>query len=269
MFWPHQHCLAARLALEARQNPNTKLSRMLGLPVPSSTSPASESLGSHRTLVTLYLNTLLAQVSQHQRDQQEARVARQLDRTASLGGLGGGGALGMEEFGRSVGETARLNHKVGSEGPNSKGKGKQAEGTMGGEVPFIFQPTPIPRSSLTGEENDQDELDKLLTAEQIQQYEAEESVLLKSTQGDLASIKLAESSLLEIAALQSQLAMHLSQQAELTDKLWEESVTVTGKVEEGNVQLKKARERNRESRVWLLFFLMMASGTLVFLDYYT
>lgn len=254
----HALLSTARQTAEARQNPNNTLTRLLGLPVPSSSTPSSESLASHRACITLYLNTLLAHVSEHQRDQQEARVLRQLEKSATLGGLGGGGALGMDEYGRQMAEKARVEHIL-------KGKGKARDEI--GEVPSIYRPI-IPATT-----SDEDPLDGVLestlSAEQIQQFEAEESALLKSTQSDLESLKLAESSLLEISSLQSQLAMHLTQQAELTDKLWEEAVGVTGKVEEGNVQLRKARERNRESRVWLLIFLMMASGTLVFLDYYS
>lgn len=207
----------------------------------------------------MFLNTLLARVSENQRNQQEARVMRQLDRSATLGGLGGGGALGMDEYGQGKAEQARIDHSLG------KGKGK-ASGPIGA-VPSIYRPTPLP-SARPGTDDDPSSIEGVLSAAQIQQFEAEESLLLKSTQGDLASLKLAESSLLEIAALQGQLALHLSQQGELTEKLWEEAVGVTGKVEEGNVQLKKARERNRESRVWILIFLMVASGTLVFLDQY-
>lgn len=167
----------------------------------------------------------------------------------------------MDEYGRAQADKARSEHSMG----RSSGKQPAASTSDIGQVPAMYRPaSPSPRNGA----DDDNSIDSVLSAAQIQQFEAEESLLLKSTQSDLASLKLAESSLLEIAALQSQLALHLSQQGELADKLWEEAVGVTGKVEEGNVQLRKARERNRESRVWLLVFLMMASGTLVFLDHF-
>lgn len=263
----------ARLTADAKQSPNSSLSRFLGLPVPAS-SAASASLASHRSLVTLYLNSLLAQVSDTQRTQQEARVARHLDRTASLGGLGHGGAT-LDSYGRAQADKARASHlshasasgsgyplQSGPSTPDrSKGKGRATDASG---VPDIYRP-----SAPTRDDAPRGPLDTALTAAQVSQFEREESALLKSTESDLASLRLAESSLLEISALQSQLAMHLAQQAELTDKLWEEAVAVSGKVGEGNVQLKKARERNKESRKWLLLFLMMSSGTLLFLDYYT
>ena len=157
-------------------------------------------------------------------------------------------------------EKARLGRVL-----DGKGKGKETE--IGG-VPDIYRPLPV-NSVPNNDEDEQSSIESLLTPAQIQQFETEVSAALISTQSDLASLKQAESSLLEISALQSQLAIHLTQQSELTDKLWEEAVGVVGKVGEGNVELKKARERNRESRVWLLIFLLGASLSLLFLDYYS
>lgn len=166
----------------------------------------------------------------------------------------------MDEFGVKMAAKAKADHAA------NKGKGKE-QGHVG-QVPSIYRPIPATAAEDEGEGEDGAE-PLVLTQDQIQQFEAEESALLKATQGDLESLKLAESSLLEIASLQSQLAMHLTQQSELTDKLWEEAVGVSGRVEEGNVQLKKAKERNRESRVILLIFLLLSSGTIVFLDYFS
>lgn len=115
---------------------------------------------------------------------------------------------------------------------------------------------------------DEDDIDSILTPQQLQQFEEEQSALLKQHQTTLSSIKTAETSLLEISALQSELVVHLTQQSEITSKLWEDSLYVSGRVEEGNKQLVKARERNKEGRLWLLVFLIGASLTLLFLDSY-
>lgn len=238
-------------------------------PIPPITDP----LASHRSCITHYLNSLLAKVSQIQRIQQETRVQRQLDKNSSLGE--GSSSAGMVEFAKKQADKDKIKHSLMS-GIYSKEKSNLTNGnsTKIGEVPSIYRPSPS-TNTLESDPIFEDlhastsHLSSTLTPSQIQQFEAEESILLSSTQADLASLKLAESSLLEISSLQSQLAIHLASQSELTDQLWEEAVGVTGKVEEGNVQLRKARERNRESRVWLLIFLMGASGTLLFLDYYT
>ncbi|GAA5915939.1 hypothetical protein JCM8208_003671 [Rhodotorula glutinis] len=259
----------ARLAAAKRDNPNAGLSRLLGLASSSpSLSPEAEVLADHRAHVTLYLNELLAVVSQRQRDQQEARVRRQLERTQSLGGMGGGGALGMDALGRDMADKAKSERASGRAGKGAS-VDERTGATVGG-VPSMYRPVPIPGENGAGDDDDDDDnpLGSELTAEQVQQFEAEESALLKATQSDLEALKTAESSLLEIASLQSQLAQHLGQQSELTDKLWEEAVTVSGEVERGNKQLKQAKERSRDSRMWLLVFLFGSSFTLLFLDYY-
>lgn len=284
--------------------PTNSLTRFLAPSSSSSSSvysPETDPLAAHRSCITHYLNTLLAKVSQHQRIQQELRVQRQLNKNTSLSssdGYGLGIGNGMDRFGKNEVEKSKNQFNLLG---GVLGKGKMVSSssspsggnsTMIGQVPSIYRPAPLNTSSINGvlasssstfssstleEEEPLEEdlhastshLSSTLSPLQIQQFEAEESALLKSTQIDLISLKLAESSLLEISSLQSQLAIHLAQQSELTDQLWEEAIGVTGKVEEGNVQLRKARERNRESRIWLLIFLIMASVTLLFLDYYT
>ncbi|KAK4057580.1 hypothetical protein OIO90_001225 [Microbotryomycetes sp. JL221] len=267
-----------RVTNVARQNPNTKLTRMLRLQVPGEQSLQQlKAVASHRTYVTLHLNNMLAHVSHLQRQQQELRVQRTLERTATLSSSNSsnkGGITstsGMEELGRKLATKAKRNSKERNQ-------------LLVGQVPSIYKPTTttggVTANDFTFDDDDNNNIDDMLldednvsklelTHEQIQQFEAEESDLLQSTRQDLKSLKLAESSLLEIASLQSQLAVHLNQQAELTDKLWQEAVAVTGSVQDGNTQLKKAKERNRESRIVLLIFLLMSSATLLFLDYYS
>ncbi|GAA6059850.1 hypothetical protein JCM10212_007055 [Sporobolomyces blumeae] len=284
-----------RLSNEKRSLPPAPsgLSKLLGLPHPSSSSSSSsdsEALATHRSLITLYLNELLQTVSTRQRVQQETRVQRQLDKSQSLGGLGGGGALGMDRLGHERAERSQ-GERDSNWGLRGKGRGgDDTEPERVGTVPSIFRPNPTSNRSPfdparsngfdhegsyaddDAEEEEEDGLDHLsreLTQAQIQQFEAEESALLASTESDLSALRTAESSLLEIAALQTQLAVHLSQQSEKTDQLWEDAVFVSGRVDEGNKQLKKAKERGRDSRVWLLVFLFGSSFTLLFLDYYS
>ncbi|GAA5908189.1 Ufe1p [Sporobolomyces salmoneus] len=255
-----------RISNEKRSKPPPSsapsgFSKFFNLPSSSSSSSqldSSTQLASHRSFITLYLNQLLQSVSDQQRSQQEYRVQRQLEKSASLGGFGGGGALGMRELGEKMADEATRDYK---------NHGKKGSRTSE-QFPSIYKPT----NDYDEEEEEEDGLDQLgyeLTAEQIQQFEQEESALLQSTRQDLESLKTAESSLLEISSLQSQLAVHLSQQSELTDQLWNEAIEVGGRVEDGNKQLKKAKERGKDSRKWLLVFLFGSSFTLLFLDYYS
>jgi syntaxin 18 len=235
----------------AAEQPAGRVGRLLGIPLVTST-PASDQLKAHRASIVLYLTNALAAVGHAQQAQQEARVARHMERTGGgAGGLGGLGSLGADAIGAARGEVHLSERKAG----------KQPE------VPALYVPSPLPAGA-DDDDDDEPAIDDLLSPEQVQQFEAEASSLLRATQDQLAALRTAETSLLEIGALQSELAHHLTQQAELTDQLWEDATTVTSRVDEGNKQLKRARERNRESRLYLLVFLVGASLTLLFLDRY-
>lgn len=135
--------------------------------------------------------------------------------------------------------------------------------------------------------SDEPPIESLLSQEQMQAFEDEAQQLTEAAQTQLSQIKSAETSLLEISALQctrtislpicliasfgglstelyaAELVIHLTQQNEVTTQLWEDSMFVSTKVDDANKQLGKARDRNRESRIWLLVFLIGASLTLL------
>lgn len=238
----NRHIFAARQARKAA-TPSAGFLRILGLP--ASQDSSNDVLAAHRASVLWYLNQRLTVVGKTQKDLQEARMQKHMDRSA-IGGLGGAGTKGMNGTVANGHQGASL--EIGDDG-----------------VPAIYKPA---RPSATDlDPADEPPIDSILTAAQIQQFESESSALLQETQQTLASLHTAEASLLEISALQSELVVHLTQQGEVTDQLWEDAIFTSGKVEEGNKQLKIARERNRESRIWLLIFLIGASLALLFVDY--
>ena len=115
-------------------------------------------------------------------------------------------------------------------------------------------------------ETDEEELE--LSASQIQQFEEENAQILQSVQDTLQSVQQAEARLVEISALQMELVAHLTRQTEQTEQLYEDAIATAASVEKGNVQLKEARRRARDSRKWILLFLIGASLSLLFLHYY-
>jgi syntaxin 18 len=230
-------------ALASQTSP---LARFLSLPSPA--RAASEQVAAHRSAITLYLTRRLSDVSNAQKSQQETRVRRQMERSAK----GGLGSTGIDQLAKQ----RASEHK--SAAPASSTSASKDEPTTD-DVLSLYRPAPDPTVP---------DIDDILSPEQVQQFESEASALLEATNQELDAIRAAEASLLEISALQSELVVHLSQQTELTDRLWEEAVQVTVKVDEGNKQLRKARERNRESRLWVLAFLLGASATLLFIEFY-
>lgn len=218
------------------------ISRFLGIPSLGSNqqAQAEEQLHAHRQQVILYLSRKLADAGRIQQEQQELRVARQLEK-------------------QNMSRTTAHMSIVERESTKSANK-LDPKGT----VPSMFIPAPVSKAvANTDYEDDEPPIETVLSQEQIQQFESESSALLQEANSQLASIEKAQTSLLEISKLQSELAVHLTQQMEITDKLWEDSVLVSGRVEEGNKQLRQARDRNREGRLWLLIFLIGASFSLL------
>lgn len=222
------------------------ISRLLGLPAlqASEQLATEEQLHTHRQQIVVDLSRRLADAGRIQQEQQEMRVARQLEK---------------QELSRG---------SVNPINSTKDGKHQRQTSTVSGGVPTAYIPAPLASGTIGGRDgygDDEDDgpIDSLLSQEQIQQFESESSALLQEANSQLAAIEKAQSSLLEISNLQSELAVHLTQQMEITDKLWEDSVLVSGRVEEGNKQLKQARDRNREGRLWLLIFLLGASFSLL------
>jgi len=117
------------------------------------------------------------------------------------------------------------------------------------------------------EEDDEDDYGDL-TSSQIMQFEEENAAILRNVQDTLASVQQAESRLLEISQLQTELITHLTHQTELTDRLFEDAIATTSTMERGNEQLREARRRGKDSRLYILVFLVGASLSLLFLHYY-
>lgn len=107
-----------------------------------------------------------------------------------------------------------------------------------------------------------------LSASQILQFETENANILRTVQDTLESVHQAESRLMDISALQMELVTHLTKQTELTDQLYEDAIATTATVEKGNIQLREAKRRAKDGRLFILVFLVGASLSLLFLHYY-
>ena len=77
-----------------------------------------------------------------------------------------------------------------------------------------------------------------------------------------------EARLMDISALQMELVAQLTKQSEITDQLYEDAVNTTASVERGNIQLREAKRRATDGRLYILVFLISSSLALLFLHYY-
>lgn len=216
------------------------------------TTLTSDVIAAHHAGITWYLTRRLTEASQTQKEMQEERVKRQLERTRTLGS-----------------SAARdMAASPPTEGINKSGNwygGNLLAATIGASYESS-QTTNATNSTYVSDEDEDDEIE--LSASQILQFEAENANILRTVQDTLESVQQAESRLMDISALQMELVSHLTRQTELTDQLYEDAIATTSTVEKGNVQLKEAKRRAKDGRLFILVFLIGASLSLLFLHYY-
>lgn len=102
------------------------------------------------------------------------------------------------------------------------------------------------------------ELEAQMTPGQLQQLQSEETTMLKHYNAELDKIQRAQSSVLEISNLQTELTMHLNLQAEGISQLVSDSFEIGGNVKQGNKELEKANERWRPAQ-WT-FYAAVGTG---------
>ncbi|KAJ7781339.1 snare protein syntaxin 18/UFE1 [Mycena metata] len=228
---------------------------------------SSDFVAAHRSSITWYLNRRLTEASQNQKEMQEERVKRQLERSRTLGS-------GATREALNIGVDPLFN----AEEPEPTGGSSSWLGgasssliaaTIGAPSPEAHRPPPSPAKFTeipTPSDDDDDEIE--LSASQILQFETENAIMLRNVQDTLESVQQAESRLMDISALQMELVTHLTRQTELTEQLYEDAIATTSTVEKGNVQLKEAKRRAKDGRLFILVFLIGASLSLLFLHYY-
>ncbi|QRV87370.1 syntaxin protein 18 [Ceratobasidium sp. AG-Ba] len=230
--------------LASKANP---LLRMLPTRLVQSTETAdADTRALHRSNIAWYLTRRLTETGAAQKDMQEERVKRQVERATTLG------------------STTALQTKTAAPAPtpstSTSGWGASSWGR--GSQPAPVPPPPPP------EESDDEYDDIELSPSQILQFEQENAALLRSVEDTLASVKVAESRLLDISALQTELVAHLTRQTEVIDQLYDEAIASQGDVKRANQQLHKARENQADSRIFLIVFLLGASAALLFIHWY-
>jgi syntaxin 18 len=225
----------------------------------------SDVMAAHHSSITWYLSRRLTEASQSQKEMQEERVKRQAERTRTLGSTA---AREMVEVASNVsahsteqGEKKRVGWLDSPSNFIAATIGAPSIHGKTGSLVSVAIPEPPPP------EDDVDE-DIELSESQIMQFEMENADLLRSVHDTLESVQLAESRLVEISALQMELVTHLTRQTELTDQLYDDAIVTTSTVEKGNAQLQEAKRRAKDSRKWILLFLVGASLSLLFIHYY-
>ncbi|XP_053611255.1 syntaxin-18 [Plodia interpunctella] len=107
-----------------------------------------------------------------------------------------------------------------------------------------------------------------LSAEELQMFESENIQLLNDLNSMTEEVRQIETKVLHIAELQEIFTEKVLQQEQDIDRIANTVVGATENVKDANEQIKQAIQRNAGLRVYILFFLLVMSFTLLFLDWY-
>ncbi|XP_026137151.1 syntaxin-18-like [Carassius auratus] len=107
-----------------------------------------------------------------------------------------------------------------------------------------------------------------LSPEEIQMFEQENKRLVGEMNSLLDEVRHIEGKVVEISRLQEIFSEKVLQQETEIDNIHQLVVGATENVKEGNEDIREAIKNNAGFRVWILFFLVMCSFSLLFLDWY-
>ncbi|CAL7941673.1 unnamed protein product [Xylocopa violacea] len=107
-----------------------------------------------------------------------------------------------------------------------------------------------------------------ISPEDIQLFEAENEQLYNELNTLTEEVKQIETKVVHIAELQEIFTEKVLDQDKDLDRLMTTVVGSTENVKEANEQIRQAIQRNAGLRVWILFFLLVMSFSLLFLDWY-
>ncbi|XP_052430410.1 syntaxin-18 isoform X1 [Carassius gibelio] len=107
-----------------------------------------------------------------------------------------------------------------------------------------------------------------LSPEEIQMFEQENKRLVGEMNSLLDEVRHIEGKVVEISRLHEIFSEKVLQQETEIDNIHQLVVGATENVKEGNEDIREAIKNNAGFRVWILFFLVMCSFSLLFLDWY-
>uniref|UniRef100_A0A8C3TBY9 Syntaxin-18 n=1 Tax=Chelydra serpentina TaxID=8475 RepID=A0A8C3TBY9_CHESE len=107
-----------------------------------------------------------------------------------------------------------------------------------------------------------------LSPEEIQMFEQENQRLVCEMNSLFDEVRQIEGKVVEISRLQEIFTEKVLQQDTEIDNIHQLVVGATENIKGGNEDIREAIKKNAGFRVWILFFLVMCSFSLLFLDWY-
>ncbi|XP_057358086.1 syntaxin-18 isoform X1 [Manis pentadactyla] len=132
------------------------------------------------------------------------------------------------------------------------------------EYPEKIPPDIQPELGTWGDGKGEEEL----SPEEIQTFEQENQRLIGEMNNLFDEVRQIEGKVVEISRLQEIFTEKVLQQEADIDSIHQLVVGTTENIKEGNEDIREAIKNNAGFRVWVLFFLVMCSFSLLFLDWY-
>ena len=107
-----------------------------------------------------------------------------------------------------------------------------------------------------------------LSPEDIQMLEEENDQMFNELNSMTEEVRRVESKVVKIAHLQEIFTEKVLEQDRDIDRIGDTVVGTTENIKEANEQLRSAIKKNAGTRVWVMFFLLVISFSLLFLDWY-
>lgn len=204
----------------------------------------------HREIMLLLIEDYLKNVCKIYSEQKAMRVKRAMEirKIAKL-------ELESKPARRLRDETKKSNLNA-----DEKAEDKENKSTSNDSSPMKIQEINGDVSTLMYEEE--------MSPEDIQLFQAENEQLYNELNTIVEEVKQIESKVVHIAELQEILTEKVLDQDKDLDRLMTTVVGSTENVKDANEQIRQAIQRKAGLRVWTLFFLLVMSFSLLFLDWY-
>ena len=118
------------------------------------------------------------------------------------------------------------------------------------------------------EQDDDSDSNEPLSPAEKQMFDQENEKMYEDLMSLKDEVQQIETKVVKIAELQQIFTEKVLQQKGDIDLIASNAVATTENVSDGNEEIRKAIQRNASTRVYVLFFLIVMSFTLLFLDWY-
>ncbi|XP_029645174.1 syntaxin-18 [Octopus sinensis] len=108
----------------------------------------------------------------------------------------------------------------------------------------------------------------VISPEEAEKFEEENQALMDEMHSLMSEVKQIEGKVLEVSQLQEIFAENVWDQEKKIDQIYNTVSGTSENVTSGNEQIREAMKNNAGFRVWILFFLVVCTFALLFLDWY-